>query len=212
MGGRLHRLSLFQRLVVVGLVLSTILALLVVVLGQTATRSLEKRILQERLAGARIAAKSLDTFLQYSVNELQSAASVIGPAIEGVSDSKVRESLDMALLSRISSAYTSVALLDTQGMLLEGSPQGMYGSNSSLLNAVPSLDEALAGDTPYFTTAFRNPVDEQVYMAVTVPVYTEGNNEPQAYLLGIIDPLLEPFQGILFRDKRLRACCLMFLL
>lgn len=184
---QMHRMTLLQRLVILGAVLFLGVFVLVVYLAAEAARSFEERIVQDRLRAAEMTARNLNTMISHGVDELRQVALVTqSSGLDGKASPS--DYLLQALTVELDTLFTEgVVLLDLDGSVLADQPEGAFQGGGKALVSLLSARGGLLGPGPIFTPVYWDPSAGAARLAVAVPVL-DGNGAPRAVLVGIMNP------------------------
>ncbi|GEM_PF-531553 len=195
---RLHRMTLFQRLLLVGIAMTFIVVGLAAYIGLQVSGSLEQRIVKDRLSSAQAAAAGLDAMVHHYLLDLR----VMGANVSRVDWSALSPGQADRLLSDLVDRGLHESDLDT---VILSAPTGEviareHGVTSTISSyAVDFLPTAVSGASaqdPFFSPPFSSPEDPSAHIAITVPL-VHKNGQTLGYLTGILDMGRSPLPAYL---------------
>ncbi|MBI4201282.1 MAG: GAF domain-containing protein [Chloroflexi bacterium] len=182
-----HQMSLFQRLVLGGVMAAVVVAAAFYV-TQVAARAVEQRILAERLEAAQITAEVLDATIAHMVGEMESAARVLEGSSTSAGQLIYPRRLARLQEELLADGFVAIALLDATGNVVDGAPPERLHEIGTPAARVPSLADALSGNGPFISPVFRDPVEGSALLLVVVPVYADIPGARTPYLMGLVNP------------------------
>lgn len=179
---RIEDLGLWPRMAL-GLSLGfLVLFAAVLTLSEWALRDSARRIRNERLVIAQMAAGQIDRVLQQAVSELEQARGLADFDLAETDTSDEARAL-ATTHSRIDTFASGVAFLDATGQVVLTRPPALYPPGADLSD-LPHIARALDGRDVTVSAPFRDPLADQPVAAVTVPVSDGGR------LLGLLSSLV----------------------
>ena len=179
-----HRMTLFRRLLLVGLTMTVIVVGLALYTGYLATRSLEQRIVKDRLVATEAAATSLERMTRHVGDNLRVVADAVS---EEVPASEISGRLTRGLIARVISddeAFAGVIVMSADGteLLRVGGPGGPLPVD---IPRLPLPQEPLVGNVPLYLPAFRGAEDGATYIPVAVPMALQQGGL-KGYVVGVL--------------------------
>ncbi len=192
---RLHRMTLFQRLIILSAPILLSVLFLVSYVTQEAARSLEQRITQDRLSAAQVSVRTLDQILRRAVAELTFARELVGSHSTFGQVSAPDVLLD-TLLDQGGGAFGVLALLDGDGNIAAGAARGAPVSASDLRALLSSARESRSSPAVLFSSVIASSVDGAPLVAIFVPIDDEARDQ-RAFLMGVMRPMETPLSQVL---------------